>query len=88
VIVRDIPRNTNLKYIQMKKVLIVGADIPMGAQIAKSMQETERGITIVNTEEERENKYFKNEALKLSCFSDEILKPTVIYEKPKSKYHK
>lgn len=75
----------------MKKVLIVGADILIGAQIAKSMQEMERGITIITPEEAREiseNDYFKKEALKLSCFKEEKKIQPILYEKPKSKYHK
>jgi len=75
----------------MKKILIIGADIPMGAQITKSMQEMERGITILTPEEAREiseNDYFKKESLKLSCFNEEKKIQPVLYEKPKSKFHK
>lgn len=70
----------------MKKVLIVGADIPMGAQIAKSMKERE--IVIV----EKQNPFESEPILIRNIYP--ILNDKLdtnflnIYEKPKSKFHK
>ena len=72
----------------MKKVLIVGADIPMGAQISKSMREMEKGIIIV----EKQNPFdpepiiFRNPYLKFTKRID--VDDFKYYDKPKSKYHK
>jgi len=75
----------------MKKVLIMGADIPMGAQIAKVMFEKERGISIVTNNHEikdvmRSEWLLKNEAIEpLITITD---KNGNYFDKPKSKYHK
>ncbi len=75
----------------MKKLLIVGADIPMGAQIAKSIQEMERGIEIVTNNHEikdvmRSEWLLKNEVVEpLITITD---KNGNYFDKPKSKYHK
>jgi len=72
----------------MKKALIVGADITMGAQIAKSMKEMERGIVIVEKQNpfEPEPILISNPYLK---FAERIdVDDFKYYEKPKSKYHK
>jgi hypothetical protein len=69
----------------MKKIIIMGADIPMGAQIAKSMQEMERGIIIV----EKQNPFEPEPILITNPYKDydEIINKKY-YDKPKSKYHK
>lgn len=74
----------------MKKTIIIGADIPMGAQIAKSMQEKERGIVIV----EKQNP-FKPEPMMIHSYAgtssyihDLRDKKGKLLPLPKSKYHK
>jgi hypothetical protein len=75
----------------MKKVLIMGADIPMGSQIAKVMFEKERGISIVTNNHEikdvmRSEWLLKNEDIEpLITITD---KNGNYFDKPKSKYHK
>ena len=71
----------------MKKVLIVGADIPMGAQIEKAIEG--QGVEIVTNNHEIKNlmreRYLQTEYLlePLPKFEE-----TKFYEKSKSKYHK
>lgn len=71
----------------MKKVLIVGADIPMGAQIARLLKDEDLDIVVNNLE--------VNDSMRkryLETFEDlePLLKfsETKFYDKPKSKYHK
>lgn len=74
----------------MKKVLIVGADIPMGAQIAKSMQEMGRGIVIVEKQNpfEPEPMMIHNYAGTSPYIHDLRDKKGKLLPLPKSKYHK
>ena len=65
----------------MKKVLIVGADIPMGAQISKSMREMEKQNPF-----DPEPIIFRNPYLKFTKRID--VDDFKYYDKPKSKYHK
>lgn len=72
----------------MKKILIVGADIPMGAQIAKAMAETERGITIVTNNHEIKDVMRSEWLLKNKAEEPLITVTENYFDKPKSKYHK
>ena len=71
----------------MKKVLIVGAGIPMGAQIARLLKDEDLDIVVNNLEvkDSMRKRY-------LETFEDlePILKfsETKFYDKPKSKFHK
>lgn len=71
----------------MKKALIVGADIPMGAQISRLLKDEDLDIVVNNIEvkDTMRKRY-------LETFEDlePILKfsETKFYDKPKSKYHK
>ena len=71
----------------MNKVLIVGADIPMGAQIARLLKDEDLDIVVNNLEvkDSMRKRY-------LETFEDlePILKfsETKFYDKPKSKFHK
>ena len=71
----------------MKKVLIVGANIPMGAQIAKLLKDEDLDIVVNNIE-------VKDNMIKSYLETFEDLEPilkfseTKFYDKPKSKFHK
>ena len=71
----------------MKKVLIVGADIPMGAQIARLLKDEDLDIVINNIEvkDSMRKHYLQNFE-----YLEPILKfsETNFYDKPKSKFHK
>jgi hypothetical protein len=72
----------------MKKILIVGADIPMGVQIAKAMAKTERGITIVTNNHEIKDVMRSEWLLKNEVVEPLITATENYFDKPKSKYHK
>lgn len=72
----------------MKKILIVGADIPMGSQIAKATAEMERGITIVTNNHEIKDIMRSDWLLKNEVVEPLITSTEKYFEKPKSKYHK
>ncbi len=71
----------------MKKVLIVGANIPMGAQIAKLLKDEDLDI-VVNNIEVKDN--MRKSYLETFEDLEPILKfsETKFYDKPKSKFHK
>jgi len=72
----------------MNKILIVGGGIPMGAQIAKSMSEMERGITIVTNNHEIKDVMRSEWLLKNEVVEPLITATSNYFEKQKSKYHK
>ena len=74
----------------MKRVLIVGADIPIGAQIEKSMQEMERAIVILEKQNhfEPEPMIIHNYAGTSPYIHDLRDKKGKLLPLPKSKYHK
>lgn len=71
----------------MKKVLIVGADIPIGTQIAKLLKDEDLDIVVNNIE-------IKDSMRKQYLDNFEDLEPilkfneTKFYDKSKSKFHK
>lgn len=71
----------------MKKVAIIGTDIPMGAQIEKLFKEQNLEIVVNNHE-------IKNLMREQYLQTEYLLEPiktfleTKFYDKPKSKYHK
>ena len=71
----------------MKKVLIVGANIPIGAQIAKLLKDEDLDI-VVNNIEVKDN--MRKSYLETFEDLEPILKfsETKFYDKPKSKFHK
>ena len=73
--------------IKIKKVLIVGANIPMGAQIAKLLKDEDLDI-VVNNIEVKDN--MRKSYLETFEDLEPILKfsETKFYDKPKSKFHK
>ena len=71
----------------MKKVLIVGANIQIGAQIAKLLKEQDLDI-VVNNIEVKDN--MRKSYLETFEDLEPILKfsETKFYDKPKTKFHK
>ena len=71
----------------MKKVLIVGANIQIGAQIAKLLKEQDLDI-VVNNIEVKDN--IRKQYLNTYQDLEPLLKisETTFYDKPKSKFHK
>ena len=71
----------------MKKILIIGADLPINAQIQKVIKEQDLDI-VVNNIEVKDN--MRKSYLETIEDLDPILKfsETKFYDKPKSKFHK
>ena len=71
----------------MKKILIIGADLPINAQIQKVIKEQDLDI-VVNNIEVKDNirKQYLNTYQDLEPLLE--FSETKIYEKPKSKFHK
>ena len=71
----------------MKKILIIGADLPINAQIQEAIKEQDLDIVVNNIE-------VKDDMRKQYLNTYQDLEPllefseTKIYEKPKSKFHK
>ena len=74
----------------MKKTMIIGADIPIGAQITKAMFEKDRGIVIVEklSPFEPEPMMIHNYAGTSPYIHDLRDKKGKLLPLPKSKYHK
>ena len=71
----------------MKKILIIGADLPINAQIQKAIKEQDLDI-VVNNIEVKDN--MRKSYLETFEDLEPILKfsETKFYDKPKSKFHK
>ena len=71
----------------MKKILIIGADLPINAQIQKVIKEQDLDI-VVNNIEVKDN--IRKQYLNTYQDLEPLLKisKTTFYDKPKSKFHK
>ena len=71
----------------MKKILIIGADLPINAQIQKVIKEQDFDI-VVNNIEVKDN--IRKQYLNTYQDLEPLLKisETTFYDKPKSKFHK
>ena len=71
----------------MKKILIIGADLPINAQIQKVIKEQDLDI-VVNNIEVKDN--IRKQYLNTYQDLEPLLKisETTFYDKPKSKIHK
>ncbi len=71
----------------MKKILIIGADLPINAQIQKAIKEQDLDIVVNNIEvKDTMRKQYLNTYQDLEPLLE--FSETKIYEKPKSKFHK
>ena len=71
----------------MKKILIIGADLPINAQIQKVIKEQDLDIVVNNIEvKDTMRKQYLNTYQDLEPLLE--FSETKIYEKPKSKFHK
>lgn len=71
----------------MKKILIIGGDLPINAQIQKAIKEQDLDIVVNNIEvKDTMRKQYLNTYQDLEPLLE--FSETKIYEKPKSKFHK